>query len=278
MAGGVLALLSFCSTSTRRRGIRTDKFQQPRDLLAAQRIRHLPVGQPKRRPARLSVPLPRLDLSNELEASRMTFIRCRARDQIRVGSLIVAFTGAVLLFGSVPTPWGWVDWPTSFVAPGAGLLGVGLTSLVAQLGLETVFDKRLSAIDASTRQNRSRVYEEIFRHVIQTFGGTQTLTDHEVRARAATWASSDTLRALSDWFRYVSRYTGTVAATDEALAQRYELVFRIANTMRNDLKLDTEPLDKATLLSALFETYDRELDSLYDTSAVRVSQTGEVMG
>lgn len=199
------------------------------------------------------------------------------RKLIRVTSLVVAIIGAVLLVGSIPSPIGWIDWPTTFVAPGAGLLGVGFTAFIAQMGLETVVDKRLTALDASTRQNRSRVYEEIFRHVIQSFGGTPTLTDHEVRARAATWASGQTLDVLADWIRYESRNSGILTRNENVLAERYELVYRIARSMRQDLQLDSFAISKSALLSAIFEDFSSTKYSKYEVADITVSESGEIV-
>lgn len=171
-------------------------------------------------------------------------------------SVAIGGVGGVLLIGSVPSPIGWVDWPTSFVAPAAVLIGVGFTTLIAQLGLETVLDKRRAALDSSTRQNRSRVYEEIFGHVIASFGGAQTLTEHAVRSRAATWASTETLSALTEWFRYATRHTGTVTDAPDELAERFELVYRVAKAMRIDLELDDPEVSKNVLVGTIFDNYD----------------------
>lgn len=177
----------------------------------------------------------------------------------RVVSIAVSISGIILLVGSVPSPIGWVDWPTSFVGPGAVLIGVGLTTWIAQLGLETVVDKRQGVLDSSTRQNRSRIYEEVFRHVIESFGApTKTLTEYAARSRAATWASTETLNALTDWFRYASKHTGTDTELSNKLAERYELVYRIARSMRIDLQLDDPQVSKDALIGMIFNDYDAE--------------------
>lgn len=170
-------------------------------------------------------------------------------------SIFVGVIGLVILLGSVPSDIGWINWPNSQVAPGAALLIGGLTTLIAQLGLETVLDKRVSMLETARRENRSRVYEDILGYIIGSFGprGNQTLTEAQVKSRAAAWASTSVMLSLTDWFRYASVHSNFSVQPQDLLDQ-YELLHRVVGAMRDDI--GTEPVTKDEMLYMLFESYD----------------------
>lgn len=188
-------------------------------------------------------------------------------------SALVGVMGLVLVVGSVPSPIGWITWPLSQVTPGAAMLIGGLTTLIAQLGLETVLDKRAGALESARRDNRSRVYEDVLGHIIGSFTphASRSLTEAQVRARAVAWASTPVMSSLTDWFRYANAHSG-VSAQPQDLADRYELVHRVVHGMRSDI--GCEPATKDGVLCMLFEMYDPKADNPECVSEGTVDMSG----
>lgn len=191
-------------------------------------------------------------------------------------SALVAVMGLILVLGSVPSNIGWIAWPSSQVASGAAMLIGGLTTLIAQLGLETVLDKRAGVLESARRDNRSRVYEDVLGHIIGSFGprGSNALTEAQVRSRAVAWASTSVMSALTDWFRYANAHSG-VSAQPEDLADRYELVHRVVCAMRSDI--GAEHVTKNGMLCMLFEMYDPLSDNPTCVRKGVVQMTGEFL-
>lgn len=180
------------------------------------------------------------------------------RKLMPVASAIVGLAGVVLIFGTISSPIGWMRLSDSYIAPGAALLIGAITTAVAQLGLETVADKRSSAVEAETRQNRSRVYEELLGHIVESFTRDgRTMSEAQARAKSVAWASSDTFPALTDWFRYAAaQMFKQVGADQEELLIRRELVYRVAARMRRDLQ--SEDFTRSQVLALIFNDFDPE--------------------
>jgi len=191
----------------------------------------------------------------------------------RVLCALVGAGGLLLVIGGVPGT-GTIGWPVSVVGPGAGLIAAALAGLVALRGVQTWRDKQAEHAAAATRENRSRVYEQVLAHIIRSFAGGPSLDQEPVvRAMAASWASPDTLHALADWFRYAKRNSGD----NHNRSHSFEVVYRVAAAMRLDIDPGTD-VSKDDILGMIFNDYDPAKDNPEGVSNIRLSVTGTVVG
>lgn len=196
------------------------------------------------------------------------------RKLLSFASVVVGFAGAGLVLGTIASPIGWMRLSESYVAPGAALMIGAMTTAVAQLGLETVSDRRIAAIESVTRQNRSRVYEELLGHVVESFTrNAKTLTEAQARAKSVAWASPDTYSALTDWFRFAALDSKRVTSDDGELLIRRELVYRVAARMRTDLQ--SEPFTRNQMLALIFNDFDPETRFPAEVVSGSVNSAGE---
>lgn len=167
--------------------------------------------------------------------------------------------GALLLLGSLPGT-GTFDWPTEALAPGAALAASGMAGLIALYGVQTYRDRQADRIDAATRDNRARAYEQILAHVVSSFTPHGAPYDREalVRGMAASWSSAETSIAYSDWVRYSSAYTGK--PNEVPKAHSFEIVWRLIRAMRSDIDPGNR-VPKHAVMATLFNDYDPEVHS-----------------
>ena len=101
------------------------------------------------------------------------------------------------------------------------------------------------------------------------------MSEHQVRSKAVAWATDETLRALTDWFRYAAAHRGDLPL--EGRIASYELIYRLVRSMRTDLELDTSPVEKDAAIGMVFSDYAPELHNPPAIRASRVSPAGEMV-
>ncbi|GAA1505560.1 hypothetical protein GCM10009740_40280 [Terrabacter terrae] len=128
---------------------------------------------------------------------------------------------------------------------------------------------------ASSRENRARVYERVLAHIVSSFGpdGAPLKDEASVRAMAASWASTETLDALSQWFRYGARYSGQV--TNKSWS--FELVYRVVSAMRKDIDPDVT-ISKNDLMKMIFNDYDATKHDSPTVLSIVLNAAGTVIG
>jgi hypothetical protein len=195
---------------------------------------------------------------------------------LRLICAVVGILGIVLVLGATPGT-ATTDWPVSLVAPGAGLMAAGLAGLVALRSVQTWTEKQAEHAALATRDNRSRVYEQVLAHMISSFtGGAPKAQESLVRAMAASWASEETLKALGDWFRFAARYSREPVVPKH---YAFELIYRVAAATRVDVDPEGKKPSKDDLLKMIFNDYDpSKHNSEADLSGIRVLQSGTVAG
>lgn len=192
---------------------------------------------------------------------------------LRLLCALVGAGGLLLVIGGLRGT-GTIGWPSSVVGPGAGLIAAAVAGLVALRGVQTWRDKQAEHAAAATRENRSRVYEQILAHIIGSFaGGTPPDQEPAVRAMAASWASAGTLQALADWFRYASLSSGEGSNKSHS----FEVVYRVAAAMRLDIDPGTA-VSKDDILRVIFNDYDPAKHNPEGVSQIRLRVTGTVVG
>ena len=195
---------------------------------------------------------------------------------LRLVCVVVGVGGAILIAGATPGTQT-VHWPASLAGPGAGLVAAGLAGLVGLRGVQTWGEKQAEHVATATRENRARVYEQVLAHVIGSFvGGAAGDREATIRAMAASWASQDTLQALSDWLRFASRYSGEPVPKHYA----YELIYRVAAATRKDIDPGSPGPSKDEVLKMIFNDYEPAKHNPPEKglAGIRVLQTGTVAG
>jgi hypothetical protein len=90
---------------------------------------------------------------------------------------------------------------------------------------------------------------------------------------AASWASAQTLEALTDWFRYARRESESNLPPNKSHA--FEIVGRVVQAMRQDIDPDTS-VSKDNVLGMIFNDYDAAHHNPSNVSRIRVLPTGVV--
>ena len=192
--------------------------------------------------------------------------------RLRLVCLVVGLGGFVLVAGATPGT-GTTKWPVDLVAPGAVLVAAALAALVALRGVQTWSEKQAEHAATATRDNRSRVYEQVLAHIIKSFtGGAPMDQEPVVRAMAASWASKETMQALSEWFRSAARHSGQPLNKTHA----FELIYRVAAATRTDIDPGGGP-SKDDVLRMIFNDYDPAEHNPKGISAMRVGLAGQVL-
>lgn len=187
----------------------------------------------------------------------------------------LGLAGSILVVGGLPGT-GTTEWPVTVVAPGAALMAAALAGFVALRGVQTWRDKQAEHAASATRENRSRVYEQVLAHMIRSFsGGGQASDEAVVRAMAASWASAQTLEALADWFRYARRETESNLSPNKA--HSFEILGRVVQGMRQDIDPDTS-VSKDNVLGMIFNDYDAVHHNPPNVSHIRVLPSGAITG
>lgn len=114
--------------------------------------------------------------------------------------LIVGSVGLALVLGGACFI-GSTGWGKDLFAPGATMITVALTAYVAAKGVVTWAEQRRRDREAAEYKHREGVYEEIVIFMLAQFigGAYDPLKDAGLRAKAALWASPETIQSLSDW-------------------------------------------------------------------------------
>lgn len=101
---------------------------------------------------------------------------------------------------------GSTGWGKDLFAPGATLMTVALTGYIAASGVVTWAEQRRRDRESVEYKHREEVYEAIVVFMLAQFGvgNYDFVTDAGLRAKAALWASTETVEALSNWQRMLS--------------------------------------------------------------------------
>ncbi|MGN8050732.1 hypothetical protein ACTJKO_13700 [Curtobacterium sp. 22159] len=196
-------------------------------------------------------------------------------------TVAVVVAGAIVLFGSLPTPTGFpalTDWPPTLAPAGATLMVGGLAGMVA-LSASVSWRKQRARDDAAERGRREKDrefeawkirashYDTLAVSAIQQFVGRFDLQAMAAdRARAVLWGSAAVVQALEQWdVKAISAHEKQNEAGYEELndLQKGELWTSLAHlvrTMREEVPGDLQQvLPNRTVLRAVFDDF-RYLD------------------
>lgn len=113
---------------------------------------------------------------------------------------------------------------------------------------------------AKLRDSREDMYVTVVQHLLNSFGGRQSMTEYELRTRIALWASPEFLEAYSEWKMRISPYAGEGRAEIRSQDKRYiqESLSKVVGLARRDLGVEAgaSPLPSVeSLAGTLFDDY-----------------------
>lgn len=143
----------------------------------------------------------------------------------------------------------------------AAILASVAAGFVALAINETVEQRAEREAQSKLRENREEVYIAVVRHLLNSFGGTQSETEFQVRARIALWASPEFLQAYSEWKSRIATYAGrgVVAILPEDKTYIQESLSKVVRLARKDLGVEAGGVvlpSVEDLAATLFDDYD----------------------
>lgn len=177
--------------------------------------------------------------------------------------LFAGSVGLALILGGAGFV-GSTGWGKDLFPPGATMIAVALTAYVAAKGVVTWSEQRRRDREAAEYKHREGVYEEIVVFMLAQFigGNYDFVKDAGLRAKAALWASTETIQSLSDWQSMLSMIQRSRAKNPDGSTSLLPLEQKMIKAlfgaavlaMRNDLAPDdNERLkDVDTILDSMF--------------------------
>ncbi|WP_144009712.1 hypothetical protein [Enemella evansiae] len=113
---------------------------------------------------------------------------------------ILAALIVICLCGLGTVGWAIVRQRGDLAAPGAAMVAAAVAGSVTITATSTWREQRAEALAMSVQTERQSVYASLAAHLMQRFGGSGNVTAlGEIRAKVATWAAPEVLRALGEW-------------------------------------------------------------------------------